>query len=656
MITLHQVHKFYGKQDVLKGASMHIGPRQRLGLVGPNGAGKSTLLNIMLGNIEPDQGDVFRAKGLRVGYLPQDLLALTGQTVLELAMDTGNNLEEVEKELTLVHDLLAGNPENAAELLERQGQLQSIFENLGGYDLEARASKVLAGLGFRPEQLGRDVSNLSGGWLMRAALARIILSAPDVILLDEPTNHLDLESLLWLENHLVTSPSSLMLVSHDRIFLDKVVNRIVELDQGRLIVYGGNYTDYEAQRVSRIKAQEAAYVAQQERIREIQNFIERNRSRKSSAKQVQSRIKMLETMEMLSPPESDEVLELTMPDVDRSAKVVVELIDANLTYGQRPVYRELNFVLQRGDRMALLGRNGAGKSSLLKLLTGQVQAQSGRRLVGGRVNMGIFSQHALQDLNPENDVLGELGSVAGHLSISRLRTVLGTFLFKGDEVFKKVKVLSGGERSRLVLAKILINAPNALFMDEPTNHLDLHSRQVLEKALAGYQGTLVLVSHDRHLINACANKVVWVDDGRLTVCPGNYDDFERLWRKGISGQAPAPAAAPTQDKAAPKETKDNAEVAARKNSERKRQEAARRNALYQKLKPLRDEFSKVEADLEVAHKEMDELVLLMSDAGAYADGERWQNLSGRHKKLQDRIERLSGRWEELGLALEEQSL
>ncbi len=656
MITLHQVHKFYGKQDVLKDASLHVGPRERLGLVGPNGAGKSTLLAIMLGRLEPDQGSVFRARKLRMGYLPQDLLQLSGKTVMELAMDTGESLEEVQEELTLVHDELAcaSEPDKIEELVLRQGQLQSIFEDLGGYDLPARAGKVLAGLGFKPEQLNRDVSTLSGGWLMRAALARIILSAPDIILLDEPTNHLDLESLLWLENHLVNSPASLVLVSHDRVFLDKVVNRIVEVDQGKLYVYGGNYSQYESLRASRRQAAMAAFENQQDRIREIQNFIDRNRSRKDRAKQVQSRIKMLESMEMLTSPESEESLSLHIPPVERASKVVVELLGVNLTYGSRAVYKDLDFTLQWGDRMAFLGRNGAGKSSLLKLLTGQVQMQSGRRLVGGRVSMGVFSQHALQDLQPDNDVLSELGTVAGHLGLSRLRTILGSFLFRGDDVFKKVKVLSGGERSRLVLAKILITAPNTLFLDEPTNHLDIESRQVLERALSGYQGTMVLVSHDRHLINACANQVVWVDDGNITICPGNYDDFERLWRKGLNVKDDY---SPERQKPKPvlKNQGQPATAASegKKNQEQKREAAAARNALYQKLKPMREELAKLENELEAAQAALDQVVREMTDAGAYADGERWQNLSTRHAKLTDQVEKLSTRWENLALKLEE---
>jgi len=656
MITLHDVHKFYGKQDVLRGVDLHVGPNMRLGLVGPNGAGKSTLLGLMLGQIEPDQGSVFRAKNLRMGYLPQDLLKLTGRTILELATDTGDSLAEVEAELEQVHAELANekDPQAAAELMARQGQLQSVFENLGGYDLESRAQRVLAGLGFRQEQLDREVSELSGGWLMRAALARILLSAPDVILLDEPTNHLDMESLLWLENQLTQMPCSLVLVSHDRVFLDKVVNRIVEVDEGRIFVYGGGYSEYEQQRASRRKAQQAAYDAQQERIREMERFIERNRSRKSSAAQVQGRIKALEKMERLKPPHEDESISLELPPADRSAKVVVELLDVDLAYGPKQVYKGLNFIVERGDRVVLLGRNGAGKSSLLRLLTGAVEPTGGRRLVGGRVKMGVFNQHAMEDLDPERDALTELSTVAGMMPQSRQRAILGAFLFRGDDVFKKVKVLSGGERSRLTLAKLLIARPNFLLLDEPTNHLDLTSRMVLERALQEYDGTLVLISHDRHLVNIVANKIAHVEEGRVTLLPGNFDDFQRLWKKRLPQGGLEPEPLGPGEPAAPLEQAGEADAAgAKKSAEQKRREAQARNELYRKLKPLRDDLAQVERQLAQATAAVDELVAEMVAPQAYADADRWRELSTRHHEAVQRLEKVSQRWERVALELEE---
>ncbi|KIX12077.1 ABC-F family ATP-binding cassette domain-containing protein [Dethiosulfatarculus sandiegensis] len=647
MITLHQVQKYFGRQDVLRDASLHVGPGERMGLVGPNGAGKSTILKVVLGEVDPDGGEVFKAKGIKVGYLPQDLVQFSGQTVLELAMDTGDRIAKIEEEIHQIHADLANDPdpEEIDELLARQGQLQTIFEGLGGYDLEARAQKVLAGLGFRPEQLNRDVGELSGGWLMRAALARILLSAPDVILLDEPTNHLDMESLLWLEGQLVKSGSSIVLVSHDRVFMDKVVNRIVEVEDGKLYTYGGNYTEYEVNREARRKAQQAAYEQQQERIKEIQTFIDKNRARADTAKQVQGRIKQLEKMERLKPPPSEECLALELPPVERSAKVVVELLDVDLSYGEKKVYQGLDFQVQRGDRLALLGRNGAGKSTLLKLLAGIIPPTKGRRLVGGRVKMGVFSQHALEDLNPENDVLNELSGVAGLMPQSRLRSVLGVFLFKGDEVFKKVKVLSGGERSRLVLAKLLLQSPNVLFLDEPTNHLDIGGRQVLEQALKNYDGTVVIVTHDRHMIDSVANKVVHVDDGNISIFPGNYTDFARLWRSRLEqgGEAPKKAAATGSKPDQPKP----------KSQEAKRARAEARNALYRKLKPLKDKLAKVEEEVEQATQRLDELTSRMVEVTPQDDWSGWQELSKEHNQVQSRLEELSTKWEDLALAVEE---
>jgi ATP-binding cassette subfamily F protein 3 len=654
MITLHEIDKFYGRQDVLKGASLQVGPGDRIGLVGPNGAGKSTILNLILGRLEPDGGSVFRAKGIRLGYLPQDLIQLTGQTVLELAMDTGERLSEVEGELEAVHHALAQGPEpeELDELLARQGQLQTIFEMLGGYDLQARAEKVLAGLGFKSDQFNQDVSILSGGWLMRAALARILLSAPDMILLDEPTNHLDLESMLWLEGQLAQSPASLLLVSHDRVFLDKVVNRIVEVDLGQLYTYGGNYSDFLLQREARLKAQWSAYYAQQERIKEIQNFIDRNRSNAARGKQVQGRIKMLEKMEMVEPPQTHDELSLELPKAERSAKVVVELDDVTQSYGGDPVYQGLNFKVQRGDRLALLGRNGEGKSTLLKLLAGLTPPSKGRRLVGGRVKMGVFSQHALEDLNPANDVLSELASVAGLMAISRLRSVLGCFLFSGDEVFKKVSVLSGGEKSRLVLAKLFMQAPNVLLLDEPTNHLDIRGRQVLEDALKKFGGTIVLVSHERHLINMVANKVAYVANGRVEPFPGNYDDFMRLWKKRL--KSPEAQAGPKSQTI--KANGKAASKSGKRNSNQKRAEAEARNALYKKFKPLKDEFARVETKVEQTTQKLDELTALLVDPEIYADSARFQKLSTEHSRTKDKLDKLSDRWEELALELEEAGL
>lgn len=657
MITLHQINKFYGKQDVLRDVDLHIGPGQRLGLVGPNGAGKTTILNLMLGELEPDSGEIFRSRNLRVGYLPQELITLSGKSVLATAMDTGDRLVEVEAELEDVHQALAQaqDDDQATELLQRQGQLTTIFENLGGYDLEARASKVLSGLGFDESRFHDDVATLSGGWLMRAALARILLSAPDLILLDEPTNHLDLESLVWLEGQLAASPASIVLVSHDRVFLDKVVNRIVEVEGGKLYTYGGNYSHFLELRDQRRSAQMSAYLNQQERIKQIKVFIDRNRTRKDRAKQVQGRIKMLESMEKLFPPASDEAPRFELPNPERSAKVVAELVDVDVGYDGSPVFQGLNFNLQWGQHLAVLGRNGEGKTTLLRLLAGQISPSAGRRLLGGRVKMGFFSQHALEDLRPNNEVLQELSTVAGHLGVGRLRSILGAFLFRGDDVFKRVKVLSGGEKARLALAKLLTSAPNLLLLDEPTNHLDLVSCQVLEQALRQYQGTLVLATHDRHLINTLADRVAYVAHGEVTLLPGNYDDFQRLWKKGLQepNSRPTRSSIPTPPPAQPKaKPRDNGKSGP-KSASRKRAEAEARNRRHKKLGPLREKVTAVEAQVDELSLKLDELSQLLADPEVYRDTDRFTKLSREHADLTRRLERHTLQWEKLALELEE---
>ncbi|MGD8878619.1 MAG: ABC-F family ATP-binding cassette domain-containing protein, partial [Syntrophobacterales bacterium] len=542
MISFYNVSKSFAKQDILLDCSFQVNAGERVGIIGANGSGKSTVFKLLLNLEHPDQGQISRPKHLRLGYLPQDVLHFHGKTVLDQVIDVAEEVQTIEAELSLLADQLE-QPLPEAELTEaaqRQGRLLEEYHRLGGYDLEARARKVLAGLGFTEKDMDRQVEEMSGGWAMRVALARILLAEPDLILLDEPTNHLDLDSLVWLEEYLVQITSSLMLVSHDRVFLDRVVHRLLELENGLLTSYPGNFQRYLEEKEKRLKSQWAAYRHQQEQIRQIKRFIDRNRARKDRAKQVQGRLKMLDKMELIEPPASPDRFSFTFPPPSRAAKIVLELEKASKGYGDQPVVSDIDLTIQRGDRVALIGPNGAGKTTLVRLMAGMLTPDSGKVLLGSGVKSAYFAQQQLELLNPQQTVLESLQSVAGDLGQGRLRNLLGGFLFRDDEVDKLVSVLSGGERSRLLLCQILVQQANFLLLDEPNNHLDIQGRRVLEKALEIYEGAICLVSHDRHLINAIANKVLVLTNGRVEMFHGNYDDYQEVWKQRLQPTFPLP--------------------------------------------------------------------------------------------------------------------
>ena len=542
MISLSHVGKFYGKQDVLKEVSFSIHAGERIALVGVNGAGKTTLFKILLGTMEPDIGLVHRKKGLRIGYLPQDVIELTGKTVLQQVMEVNATVQQTLAEFNKITKKLDQTTDRTqCEILAvKQSHLLSEMERLGAFDLEFRAKQVLAGLGFQEDSFLAPVENLSGGWIMRVALARLLLSQPDLLLLDEPTNHLDLDSLLWLETFLQNTPSALLLISHDRAFLDRVVQKTFELEKGGLTSYPGNYSRYLVEKQKRLQLQEAAFANQQEKIRQLEDFIARNRSRKDRAKQVQSRIKTLEQLVRIKPPSAEQRISFRFPEPERSGKVVMELEHISKSFGQNHLYQGLDLMITREDRIAVLGPNGAGKSTLLKMMTGAVKPDSGRRQVGHKVQMGYFAQHQLEQLEGTHTVWQEAASVAGDRTYGTLRSLLAAFLFREEDIEKKVSVLSGGEKSRLVILKILLSGANFLLFDEPTNHLDIPSREVLEEALKNFSGTLCIITHDRHLINALANKVLYIREGKAELFPGNYQDFEEIWKARLSNIDPVP--------------------------------------------------------------------------------------------------------------------
>jgi len=539
VIQLESVSKGYGGQTLFAGLSWTITSGERIGLVGPNGAGKTTLCRILAGAEEPDDGRVSRARNTTVGYLAQEVSMSGEQSVLGEALSGFDEVWQLEREMERVAAALAGAPADGEALTARYGDLQHRFEALGGYRLETEARTILSGLGFKPGDVARPVAEFSGGWRMRVALARLLLLRPSLLLLDEPTNHLDLESLGWLESFLADYDGTVVVVSHDRYFLNRMVTSIADLTPAGLVLYPGDYDDFLVEREARRELLEAQARNQAKRIAEIERFIERFRYKASKARQVQSRIKMLDRVERIELSPEARHIRLAFPQPPRTGRRVAALVGVAKAYGDNVVYRGVDFEVERGEKVALVGVNGAGKSTLLKILAGALGFDAGERVLGTHVAVHYYAQHQLDALDVTRTMLEELEAVAPGLGQTRLRTILGAFLFSGDTVEKRIAVLSGGEKARVALAKMLVQPAALLCLDEPTNHLDLASREVLENALAGFPGTIVFISHDRYFINRIATRIVHVDHGVLTSYLGSYDDY----LEALAGVSSSPGAA-----------------------------------------------------------------------------------------------------------------
>ncbi len=546
MLRVTQVSKSFGGQLIFRGVDWFVRPRDRVALVGANGSGKSTLLKIVAGLEAPDTGAVERPKELRVGYLAQTGFALSEATVRAEArrgfdeiLALQQELAEVERGLT---DALAP-AERLTRLSLRQAEVLDRLAILGAHDVDRQIHAVLAGLGFREADFDRPVATLSGGWQMRAALARILLTRPELLLLDEPTNHLDIEAREWLEGYLQEYPYALVLVSHDRYFLDVTVGRVTEIAGHRLEEYAGNYSAFEREREKRLELRRAAYERQQDEIRRVQRFIDRFRAKNTKAVQVQSRIRMLAKMERLGPPEAPRrSIVVPQPPCPRSGKIALELRQVRKSYGEIHVLERVDLRIERGGRVALVGPNGAGKSTLMRLLAGSEPPDEGERVAGHNLHAAFFAQDHGERLDPRRTVLAAVESAAPTDFVPQVRGLLGAFLFSGEEVEKLVGVLSGGERNRLALARLLVRPSNLLLLDEPTNHLDIAAKDVLLEALRKYEGTVVFVSHDRHFVSALADHVVEAGGGRLREFPGGYEDF--LWKREQERLGAAGGAAP----------------------------------------------------------------------------------------------------------------
>jgi ATP-binding cassette, subfamily F, member 3 len=642
MIQLSSGRKQFGPKMLFDGLDWLLTPGDRVGLVGANGSGKSTLLKVLAGLETLDDGTLSTAKGITRGYLPQDGLALAGRSVLEECLSVFGNLLEMEKEIEeLTHRMaeLDSAGEEYAQVAERYHALETEFQHRDGYSLEAQAGAVLNGLGFSRGDQARPIEEFSGGWQMRIALAKLLLIKPNLLLLDEPTNHLDLEARNWLEQYLESYPHAFVLVSHDRYFLDVTVNKIVEIWNRRAWFYAGNYDRYLTQKEERKAQLESAYRNQQNRIHHLEVFINRFRYQATKARQVQSRVKELEKIERIELPPEEKTIHFSFPQPSTSGRWVAEFRDLAKSYGDKVVFAGVNFVIKRGDRVALVGANGAGKSTLIKLLAGVEPVTAGEARLGHNVEVDYFAQDQYKALDPEARLIDDIGSVApAALSgQTQLRTLLGSFLFSDDEVFKRIGVLSGGERNRYALARMLLRPANFLLLDEPTNHLDLRAKDVLLEALRKYTGTVVFVSHDRYFIDKLATRVFEICGGEVHGYPGNYEDY--LWQK--EGHAPrADEPEPERAPAAPAGRNGHPEEA---EDQPKRLNPILVRRMENRGEELEEAIARAEAEIASCER----------DLANFKSAEDSIRISRRIDELRRDIKEMMREWEEIELSLDE---
>jgi len=650
MIQLSAAGKSFGHKLLFENADWLIGPRDRVGLVGANGTGKSTVMKILAGLDTLDDGSLITAKGTSAGYLPQDGLSLSGRTVFDECMTVFSGLQAMELELEqLTHQIAELDHTSAeyAQVADRYHSLEHEFQTGGGYSIEADVGRVLMGLGFKKEDWARKTEEFSGGWQMRLALAKLLLQKPNLLLLDEPTNHLDLEARNWLEDYLREYPHAFVLISHDRYFLDVTISKIVEIWNKKLWFYTGNYDKHLKQKTERNEQMLAAYKNQRDRIEQLEVFITRFRYQATKAKQVQSRIKELERIERIEVPPEEKTIHFTFPQPKPSGRIVAEFEDVAKSYGEKHVFSKVSFIIERGDRIALVGVNGAGKSTLIKLLAGTEAATGGMLRAGHNVEADYFAQDQYKELNPDARMIDDLGDASPRSTQTELRSLLGCFLFQDEDVFKKIGVLSGGERGRYALLRLLLHPANFLLLDEPTNHLDLRAKDVLLEALMKYTGTVVFVSHDRYFIDKLATKVFEVGGGKVEIYPGNYEDY--LWKKEGGGDRMLASSGPA--KVAVVEREPVAAVSANGAHPAEAQsEAAKKRVNPIKRKQMQDRVREVEE--EIARRESG-IALCEAELQNFVSPEQSQRQSAELEQHKKEHAALLKEWEELAAELEQ---
>jgi ATP-binding cassette subfamily F protein 3 len=646
MLSVNHLDIRYGEKHLFKDISVQIYTGNRIGLVGVNGAGKTTLLKIMAGVAATDDGVVSRAKYWTVGYLAQESAELFSELSLYAEAETAfAPLLAMQAEVAEMHERMKDLDPHSDEfqlLLERQGELQHRLEGSDIYSISGKIEKVLLGLGFRREDMGKRVSSFSGGWQMRLKLAKMLLEAPSLLLLDEPTNHLDLDSLTWVEQFLRNYQGAMVIISHDRTFLDKVTETTWELSFGRIDTYKGNYTYYLKEKEERRAIEKGAYDNQQAKIKQTMRFVERFRAKATKARQVQSRVKQLDKLELIELAGDEQQIRFTFPPAPDSGRDVLRVEGLCKSYGKLRVFSEVDLLLGRGDKVAVVGVNGAGKSTFVKILAGQIPHDSGTIRLGTGVRISYFGQHQAQELSPQLTVLETMNLAGEDMTVTRTRSLLGAFLFRGNDVEKKVAVLSGGEKSRLALAKMIATPANCMLLDEPTNHLDMSSQEVLQEAMAQYDGTIVVVSHNRYFLDTFTNKVLEVKDGRITLYEGNVADYllkqEALREREKETESEVARAAAAKSSGQSADSQEN-------RKERKRQEAQLRQERSRRAGPWLKQLDEAEKQIEICEKQKEDLENLMADPELYKDENSWAATSKDYEDCKRRLERWYGKWE-----------
>ena len=633
MISVTNLSYYIGGRALYENANMFIKPKDKIGLIGLNGRGKSTLLKLINGDYKPDAGSISKSNECTIGFLNQDLLSYqSDDAIVTVAMEAFKVAVDTQREIEHVLHKLENEYSDA--LVEKLTKLQEKFEHLDGYSMQAKAEEVLEGIGFSTSDLHRPLKEFSGGWRMRVMLAKLLLEKPSLLMLDEPTNHLDLPSIEWVENYLRNYEGAVIVVSHDRTFIDNVVNKIVDVTQQQLVTYEGNYSYYLEEKTMREEIQQNAFENQQQKIRQTERFIERFRAKATKARQVQSRVKALERMDKIEEVVDDTAaVNFRFKFTQQPGRFIITLKNISKSYGTQEILRNTSVAIERTDKIALIGANGKGKSTLLRIIAGQ-EPIAGERIMGYNVISAFYAQHQLESLHLENEIIEELKQAGSGKSEQELRNVLGCFLFSDEDQFKKIKVLSGGEKSRVALAKTLISEANFLLLDEPTNHLDFISENILIQALQQYQGSFVVVSHNRHFVSQIANKIWYIEDKQIKEYPGTYDEYE-YWRKNNQINTAAEVKNPRQEKKKPEPVKEKTP------------------SQVTQLKNLEKELKKVEERMEALQGDKTRLETEMARPEVYSDFEKLKVVQEKFNKVSTQLNEVNSQWEKVATSIDE---